>query len=80
MAKLFANSGDPDLLKRDFSKRKEFAPKGSKFFSFKEDPFSEGIWCVKKQTGSHKRLSPLTEMAKKLYHVHLRSNISSILI
>ena len=30
------------LLKRVFSKRKEFAPKGSKFFSFRVDPFPEG--------------------------------------
>ena len=30
------------LLKRVFSKRKEFAPRGSKFFPFRVDPFSEG--------------------------------------
>ena len=30
------------LLKGVYSKRKEFAPPGSKFFSFRIDPFSEG--------------------------------------
>ena len=35
-----------------YSKRKEFAPKGSKFFPFREDIFSEGAWCAGKQTGS----------------------------
>ena len=37
------------LLKRVSSKRKEFAPLGSKFFPFRVDPF-----YARKQTGSHK--------------------------
>ena len=35
-----------------FCKRKEFAPKGSKFFTFRVDPFTEWSWCVEKH--SHK--------------------------
>ena len=34
------------FLKDTYSKRKEFAPLGSKFFPFRVDPFSEGIWCA----------------------------------
>ena len=37
--------------KRVFSKRKEFAPSGSKLFPFRADPFSEGTWCADQQTG-----------------------------
>ena len=36
-----------------YSKRKEFAPCGSKFLSFWVEPFSEGDCCVRKQTGNH---------------------------
>ena len=42
---LFAFLHNKSLLKRVkwiYSKRKEFAPSGSKFFSFREDPYSEG--------------------------------------
>ena len=42
------------LLKGVYSKRKEFAPLGSKFFPFRVDPFSEGIWYADMQTESHK--------------------------
>ena len=45
-------------LKRIYSKRKEFAPNGSKFFPFRVDPISKGVWCTEKQTGSHKKLYP----------------------
>ena len=31
-----------------YSKRKEFAPVGSKFFPFRVDPFSKGAWCAGK--------------------------------
>ena len=40
------------------SKRKEFAPFGSKFFSLRVDPFSEGAWCAGKQTRNHKSCVP----------------------
>ena len=40
------------LLKVVYSKRKEFAPLGSKFFPFRVDIFSEGDCCTEKQTGS----------------------------
>ena len=33
-----------------YSKRKEFAPHGSKFFPSRIDPISEGAWCAGKQT------------------------------
>ena len=33
-----------------YSKRKEFAPKGSKVFPFRVDPFSEGTLCERMQT------------------------------
>ena len=36
---------------RIYSKKKEFAPKGSKFFLLRVDPFSEMDRCVRKQTG-----------------------------
>ena len=34
------------LLKRVYSKRKEFAPIGSKFFPFRVDSFSERDSCI----------------------------------
>ena len=30
----------------------------SKFFPFREDPFSERAWCVRKQKGSHNSFLP----------------------
>ena len=42
-----------------YSKRKEFAPKGSKFFPFRVEPFSEGDWTSRMQIGSHKIVSLL---------------------
>ena len=38
----------PLLGKEIYSKWKEFAPSGSKFFPFRVDPFSEGAWCAGK--------------------------------
>ena len=51
-----------------YSKRKEFAHKGwggGKFFLFRVDPFSEGDWCARKQTGSYKSCLPC-KMAQNL--------------
>ena len=39
---LFTFLLEKSLLKRTYSKRKEFAPKESKFFIFRVDPFPEG--------------------------------------
>ena len=38
------------FIKGVYSKRKEFASKRSKFFTFKGDPFPEGTWCAGKRT------------------------------
>ena len=46
------------LLKGVYFKRKEFAPKWSKFFPFNVDPFSEGDWRAGKQTGCYKNCRP----------------------
>ena len=40
-----------------YSKKEEFAPRGSKFFPFRADHFLESPWCAGKQTGSHKSVS-----------------------
>ena len=40
------------------SERKELAPFWRKFFPFWVAIFSEGIWCVWRQTGSHKSYLP----------------------
>ena len=48
----------PVFWKMVYSKRKEFAPYGSKFFSFTVDPFPEGAWSAGKQTVSHKSCHP----------------------
>ena len=37
-----------------YSKRKEFAPLGSKFFPFGVDLFQKRFWCAVQKTGSHK--------------------------
>ena len=42
------------LLKAVYSKKKEFAPLGSKFFHFRVDPFLEGGWCAGKQMSCHR--------------------------
>ena len=48
-----------------YSKRKEFAPLGSKFFPFRVDPFSEENLCSGKPTGSHKSYLPCKVCQKK---------------
>ena len=50
---LFAFQCISVFLKEVYSKRKEFAPNGSKFFPFKVDPFSEG------RQNSLRKLPPL---------------------
>ena len=52
------------FLKGVFSKRKEFAPLGSKFFPFRVDPFSEEALYAGKQTGSHKSCLPCKKKSK----------------
>ena len=47
-----------------YSKRKEFAPKGSKFFPFRVDPFLEGSRCPGKQAGNHKSCLPCQKWQK----------------
>ena len=49
----------PPFWKDLYSKSKEFAPFGSKFFPFRKNNFSEGIWFAGKQTGRHKSCPPL---------------------
>ena len=48
-----------------YSKRKEFAPIGSKFFPYRVEPFPEGDWSAEKQTDNLK-LSPLSKMMENL--------------
>ena len=51
--------------KRVSSKRKEFAPTGSKFFPFRVDTFPEGVSCAGKQTGRHKSYLPCKKNSRK---------------
>ena len=53
MSKLFCLPSENGV----YSKRKEFAPLGSKFFHFIVDPFSETL-CAGQQTGTHKYCLP----------------------
>ena len=46
------------LPKKGSSKMKWFANQGSNFFSFREDSFTEGDWCWRKQTGSDESFLP----------------------
>ena len=46
------------FFKGIYSIRKEFAPRGSKFFPYSVDPFSERNWHAVKQTGSLKNCLP----------------------
>ena len=64
------------MLKGVYAKRKEFAPKGSKFFPFRVYPFSKGDLCAGKQTGSHKSYRPCKKW-RKLYQVYQVPLISS---
>ena len=49
---------------RVYSKRKQFASCGSKFFPFRVDPYSGGTWCAGKQTGSPKGISLIENCEK----------------
>ena len=61
MSKLFyLSSGKGSTLKE-----RNLLPKGSKFLSFRVDPFLEGAWCSGKQTGSHKSCLPCKNDRKK---------------
>ena len=48
-----------------YSKRKEFVPLGSKFFSFRVDPFSEGIGVLRAYWKSQKLRRLLYKMTEK---------------
>ena len=41
-------------VKGSYQKGTNLALPGSKFLSFRVDPFSEGHWSIEEQTGSHK--------------------------
>ena len=77
---LCAHSGEATLSscfchpseKRVYSKRKEFAPWGSKFFPFRVDPFLEVTWCPGNETGCHKCCRPFTKW-HKIYLLELYS-------
>ena len=47
----------PPFWKMVLSKKEEFAPKGSKFFPLRVDPFSEVIWWSEEQTVNHTVIS-----------------------
>ena len=51
------------LLKRVFSKRKEFASMGSKFFPFRVDPFSEAAQSILTELPPMKMYAPYLESA-----------------
>ena len=55
---LFLNVSLP-FFKGVYFKTKQFASLGSKLYTFREDPISEGVWCDGNQTGSRKKLSVL---------------------
>ena len=48
----------PFFWKGVYSKRKEFAAKGSKFFPFSIDPILEVTWCAVKQIVNYKSCLP----------------------
>ena len=52
------------LLRRVYSKRKEFAPKGSKFFPFRVYPFLDGICYCRKAKRKSQKLSAMIKMAE----------------
>ena len=57
----------PPFLKGVYSKRKEFAPTGSKVFPFRVDPFSKRNACARKQAESNN--SFLFVKLAEIYHV-----------
>ena len=70
------------ILKRVCSKRQEFAPRGSKFFPLREDPFSEGrhkhfdrVASSDNVTNSFNKINPLLSLVSK--HI-LKWHISAI--
>ena len=65
--------GDTSRLKGIYSKRKEFAPCGSQFFPFRADPFSERVWCARKQNRKSIKLASLLKWQNfnQLYQVPL---------
>ena len=52
-----------------YSKRKEFAPKGTKFFHFWADSFSEGTSMCRKANKKSWKLSPLIKMKNKILSI-----------
>ena len=60
-----------------YSKRKESAPLGSRFFPFRVDPFLEGVWYIGMQTRSHKSCLPLQNMVENLPNVSSPHNLLS---
>ena len=57
---------------RSSLKRQNLLPKGAireQFFLFTVDIFSKGTWRAGKQTGSHKKLSPVKAVAKNIWSV-----------
>ena len=62
----FASVAFVPFWKGVYSKRKEFAPHGSKFFPFRVVySFSEGDWCEGMQTASHKTYLPRKKNGRK---------------
>ena len=51
-------------VKTVHSKRKEFAPMGSKFFPFRVDSFLGEALCAEQQTESHKKYLPCKKYSK----------------
>ena len=51
------------FMTRVNSKRKEFAPSGSKFFPFRADPFSEGAKKKKKKKKKNDRVMSLERVS-----------------
>ena len=59
------------LLKTVYSKRKEFTHKGSEFFPFKIDSFSEGVCVQERKHEAAKSCLPLAKLAE------IQPNVSS---
>ena len=65
MSKLFLLHSE----KKSILKKKEFAPKGSKLSTLRDDPFSQGNWCTGRQTGSNKNCHPCPKW-RKIYQAY----------
>ena len=59
-------------------KRKEFGPFGSTFFTFRVDPFSEGIFSAEMKTGSDKRYLSCTNSLKSTETIMLPLILNSV--